>query len=145
MFNPRARSIPVLLVLCACVEPSGPDRQVASRPLEVSDPGTPLAVTIPEVEDPLLANLVVAGDAAEKGMWSATQAWPLNGLHSVLLPNGKVLTYGTPTGAPAAQDGRFFDVWDPAVGFGGASHRTSAVANRVNSFCASAAFLPDGR
>jgi hypothetical protein len=115
MFVSRARAIAVLLSLCACVEPPGPDHQVASRPLAVSDPATPLAVTIPEVEDPLLANLVVAADAPEKGMWSATQAWPLNGLHAVLLPNGKVLTYGTPTGAPAAQDGRFFDVWDSAA------------------------------
>jgi hypothetical protein len=34
-------------------------------------------------------------------------------VHSVLLPNGKVLTFGTPTGDAATQDGRYFDVWDP--------------------------------
>jgi YVTN family beta-propeller protein len=78
-------------------------------------------------------------------MWSATQSWPLNGLHSVLLPNGKVLTFGTPTGNASAQDGRYYDVWDPAQGFGSGSHQTSFQADRVNSFCSAAAYRLDGK
>jgi YVTN family beta-propeller protein len=111
--------------------------------LAIKDPATALAVTLPPSSDPLTAGLTVPADAPQKGMWSATQPWPLNGLHSVLLPNGKVLTFGTPTGNAATQDGRYFDVWD-AQAFGAASHQTSFQAERVNSFCAAAAYRLDG-
>ncbi|HEY8945120.1 MAG TPA: AbfB domain-containing protein, partial [Polyangiaceae bacterium] len=93
----------------------------------------------------MFANLTIPADAPTRGMWSSTQPWPLNGLHSVLLPNGRVLTYGTPAGNAATQDGRTYDVWDPALGFGTNSHVTSYLAQRANSFCSSATFLDDGR
>jgi YVTN family beta-propeller protein len=118
---------------------------VAQDALELSDPAISLPIVLPNATDPLLAGLTIPADAPSKGMWSPTQSWPLNGLHSVLLPNGRVLTYGTPTGTPATQDGRYFDVWDPAQGFSTLSHRTSFRADQVNSFCSSAAFLADGR
>jgi hypothetical protein len=105
---------------------------------------TPLAVPLFQGGDPLFANLTVPADAPSKGMWSATQAWPLNGLHSVLLPNGKVLTYGTPTGDAATQDGRYYDVWEPSRGFTAASHQSSYNAAQANSFCSSSAFLANG-
>jgi YVTN family beta-propeller protein len=108
------------------------------------DPELPLPITLPEVDDPLLAGLNVSVDAPSKGMWSTTQSWPINGLHAVLLPNGRVLTYGTPSGNAATQDGRTFDVWDPSQGFGGLSHRTTFNSQQVNSFCSSASFLSDG-
>jgi YVTN family beta-propeller protein len=122
-----------------------PPVAVAAAPLEVSDPSVALAVVLPRAMDPLFAGLAIPADAPSKGMWSATQAWPLNGLHSTLLPNGRVLTYGTPTGAAGTQDGRYFDVWDPAQGFATVSHRTTYRVDQVNSFCSSAAFLADGR
>jgi hypothetical protein len=127
--------------------PSGAEENVAAAtaPLAVTDPATPLAVALPATVDPLTVGLVVPADAPQKGMWSTTQPWPLNGLHSVLLPNGKVLTFGTPLGDAASQDGRSYDVWDPAQGFGNASHQSSFQADRVNSFCGTAAFLADGR
>jgi YVTN family beta-propeller protein len=115
----------------------------ATEALAIKDPATPLAVTLPQAADPLTAGLAVPADAPQKGMWSATQPWPLNGLHSVLLPDGKVLTFGTPTGNAATQDGRYFDVWT-AQGFGSTSHQTSFQAERVNSFCAAAAYRLDG-
>jgi YVTN family beta-propeller protein len=119
--------------------------RAAALALTVSDPATPLAVVLPQTTDPLLSGLTIAANAPSVGMWSATQAWPLNGLHAVLLPNGRVLTYGTPTGAAATQDGRYFDVWDPGQGFAAVSHRTTYRAEQVNSFCSSATFLADGR
>ncbi|RYZ01928.1 MAG: DUF1929 domain-containing protein [Myxococcales bacterium] len=112
--------------------------------LEVSPATAALAITLPEAQDPLFAGLSVPADAALRGMWSPTRDWPLNGLHSTLLPNGRVLTYGTPAGNAASQDGRTFDVWDPAQGFTGVSHRTVYNAQQVNSFCSSAAFLRSG-
>src|SRR3954467_7139038 len=117
---------------------------VSTAALAITDPTSPLAVSLPQATDPLTSGLAVPADAVQKGMWSVTQPWPLNGLHSVLLPNGKVLTFGTPTGDAATQDGRYFDVWDPAQGFANTSHQTSFQADRVNSFCGTAAFRSDG-
>jgi YVTN family beta-propeller protein len=116
----------------------------AAEMLAITDPASPLSVPLPQAPDPLTAELSVPADAPQRGVWSATQPWPLNGLHSVLLPNGKVLTFGTPTGNAAAQDGRYYDVWDPAQGFGSASHQTSFQGDRMNSFCGAAAYRPDG-
>jgi hypothetical protein len=53
----------------------------SSFELTISDPATPLAVPLPQGADPLSSGLVVPADASIKGMWSATQPWPLNGLH----------------------------------------------------------------
>ncbi|MEP7050218.1 MAG: PA14 domain-containing protein [Pseudomonadota bacterium] len=126
-------------------ESGNEDVVAVSAQLAITDPATPLGVTLPQTADPLTAGLLVPADAAQKGMWSSTLSWPLNGLHSVVLPNGKVLTYGTPLGDAANQDGRSYDVWDPTLGFGSESHQSSFQADRVNSFCSTAAFLPDGR
>ncbi len=115
-----------------------------AAPLEVAPPTVALPITLPETQDPLFAGLTVAADAPVRGMWSPTRDWPLNGLHATLLPNGRVLTYGTPAGNASNQDGRTFDVWDPAQGFTAVSHRTSYDAQQVNSFCSSAAFLRSG-
>jgi YVTN family beta-propeller protein len=131
----------------AAHSPSKEEEPVAATtaPLAITDPASALSVTLPQTADPLTTGLVVPADAPQKGAWSSTLSWPLNGLHSVLLPNGKVLTFGTPLGDAATQDGRSYDVWDPAHGFGSDSHQSSFQADRVNSFCGTAAFLADGR
>jgi YVTN family beta-propeller protein len=138
----------MVMLACGTSGSSGPESfettQATTEALSITDPATPLAVSLPPSADPLTTGLTVPADAPQKGLWSATQPWPLNGLHSVLLPNGKVLTFGTPTGNASTQDGRYFDVWDPAQGFASASHQTSFQAERVNSFCSAAAFRLDG-
>ncbi len=124
---------------------NAPDAPVVALDTPVTALDGELAVPLPRTKDPLLQGLVIPPDAALRGMWSTTLTWPLNGLHSVLLPNGRVLTYGTPTADAATQNGRYYDVWDPALGVGTASHQTSYQAQRLDSFCSSAAFLGDGR
>jgi hypothetical protein len=144
-----AAALALLVAAAGCSEEGrSPQAEPVARftsALTVSDPSVPLAVSLPQTADPLTAGLTIPADAPTKGAWSAMQSWPLNGLHSVLLPNGRVLTYGTPSGAPATQDGRTFDVWDPSQGFAAASHRTAFKADQVNSFCSAAAFLTNGR
>ena len=101
-------------------------------------------VTVPAPADPLLSNLDIPADAPTRGMWSGVQNWPLNALHATVLPNGKLLTYGsTPDGW--YQDGRYFDLWNPAMGFAPSAHYTSWDGNRQDSFCSTATFLTDGR
>lgn len=134
-----------LLSSCGGDDPtSGSNPAAAGRLRALASPST-LAVPIAAVADPLLQGLSIPADAPTRGMWGATQNWPMNGLHAVLMPNGKVLTYGTPLNTPGTQDGRTYDQWDPALGFGAASHSTSYEAGRHNSFCSAAAWLPDGR
>lgn len=100
-------------------------------------------VAIPATADPLLDNMTVATDAATKGMWSEVHDWPMNGLHAALLPDGRVLTFGTnPDGG--SQDGRYYDVWDAQLGTGLNSHDTRYDATRQDSFCAAAVYLADG-
>jgi YVTN family beta-propeller protein len=107
---------------------------------------TTLAIPIDQTQsDPLTQGLNIPANAATAGMWSATQPWPLNGIHAVVMPDGKVLTYGTPLNNPGAQDGRTYDYWTPNLGFGANSHQTTTDNNRPNSFCSTAAFLADGR
>lgn len=132
--------------LSACGGGTGDAPSAAHKAaLATSTPSEELSVVLPNEPDPLLQNLSIPTDAPARGMWSATQPWPMNGLHAVLMPDGRVLTYGTPQGTPGTQDGRTYDLWTPSLGFGDASHRTSFDAARVNSFCNTSGWLADGR
>jgi YVTN family beta-propeller protein len=101
-------------------------------------------ISIPKTTDPLMTNLNIPANAATTGMWSPTFSLPMNGLHLVVLPTGKVLTFGTNTSG-SSHDGRTLDIWDPALGFGTNSHNTTFDAARVNSFCSTASYLPNGQ
>ena len=60
----------------------------------------------------------IPADAYQKGMWSPVFNWPLIAVHAVLMPDGRVLTYGTD--GTGKQTGFFiYDVWDPAACHGG--------------------------
>ena len=100
-------------------------------------------ILIPDELDPLFSDLVIPQDAARRGMWSPLARWPLVGLHSALTPSGTVLSYGTPIGQ-GYQDGRTFDVWDPAKGLGADSHVTLPNAQSVDSFCSAATNMVSG-
>src|SRR5512134_2001442 len=79
-------------------------------------------------------------DAHLKGMWSQVAPWPVIGIHAVLLPEGRVLTYGTDTNG--RQTGFFtYDVWDPAAGLDG-GHLTLPNGTGTDIFCNSHLLLP---
>jgi YVTN family beta-propeller protein len=78
-----------------------------------------------------------------RGAWSPVQPWPLIAVHAVLMPDGRVLTYGT-DGA-AKQTGYFiYDVWDPSLGTGPDSHMTLPNMTLTDIFCGSQLVLPEG-
>ena len=148
----RALGLVTLAVLASCGGSHGNDPAATAAAQEagvqrqrILAATSTLAVKIPQDSDPLLQGLAIPADAPLRGMWSATQPWPMNGLHAVLMPDGKVMTYGTPLNTPGTQDGRTWDLWTPALGFGSGSHASSYEAGRVNSFCSTAAWLNDGR
>jgi hypothetical protein len=93
-----------------------------------------LAVPIPAVNDPRLANLTIPATAPTVGMWSASFAWPLVGLHVAVLPDGQVVTFGTPVGQ-GVQDGRTIDRWDPLTATVTGGHTTVGNSVNIDSFC----------
>ena len=94
-----------------------------------------LPVVIPPVTDPRFSGLTIPANAPTQGMWSASFAWPLIGLHLSVLPDGQILSYGTPLGQ-SVQDGRTFDRWNPLTANVAQGHTTIGNSANVDSFCA---------
>ena len=71
------------------------------------------------------------------GTWSDVFAWPIIGIHAILTPDGKVLTYGTDT---AGQQGGmlYIDVWDPVS----RTHQTLEHGVRTDLFCSACVIVP---
>jgi hypothetical protein len=81
-------------------------------------------------------------DAHINGMWSEVSPWPLIAVHAVLMPDGRVASWGT--NEVGKQTAYFiFDIWDPASG-PAAGHMTLPNATLTDIFCGSQLVLPDG-
>jgi galactose oxidase len=78
--------------------------------------------------------------AATQGAWTNVIPWPVVGIHSALLPNGKVISWGrmeiTPPEYPV--------VWDPGAD-PNVTHALVQYPVSGNPFCAAETFLSDGR
>ena len=76
------------------------------------------------------------------GAWSSVVDWPLLSIHAALLPDGRVMTYGTDINA--AGNSRFmYDVFDPMQDPGSpASHLTLDNTTATNIFCSAQIVLP---
>jgi len=117
------------ILVASCGGGGAPETQV-DRPVraqaQVTPPGFP-AGPIP-------------ADAYQMGMWSQVYNWPVIAVHAVLMPDGRVLTYGTD--GTGKQTGYFiYDVWDPSAG-PGAGHLTLPNATATDIFCSSQVVLP---
>jgi hypothetical protein len=75
------------------------------------------------------APVALATTAAETGQWTAPFAWPIVAIHMVLLPDGRVLSFGRTTP----------QLWNPATGV------FTPVPSPVRLFCAGQVLLADGR
>lgn len=69
------------------------------------------------------------GGASALGSWSAVMKWPVVAIHSHLLPDGRVLTWGH-SGDPT--------VWDPATG------AFATAPNPIDIFCGGHSLLANG-
>ncbi|HKX41996.1 MAG TPA: PA14 domain-containing protein [Burkholderiaceae bacterium] len=82
----------------------------------------------------------IPADAGTKGMWSPVYPWPLISVHSVLLPDGRVMTYGSDlTGLQTGHAN--YDVWD-SNGAPDAGHLTLSNTSGTDIFCSSQVLLP---
>lgn len=114
------------------------------RDMETDTPDVPKqGGEAPEVADVAKAEAMLAKAAAlppeagTRGSWSAPIAWPIIGIHAVLAPNGKVMTYGTnQAGAQGAQ--LMYDVWDPVTKV----HTLLPNTTGADIFCNSQLVLP---
>src|SRR5262245_33391964 len=81
--------------------------------------------------------MVVDPSLSTSGSWSSLFSWPEIGVHSMVLPDGKILTYGTD------QDGnqgafKIYDVWDPVTN----THNTLPNPTLVDEFCSAGLIIP---
>ncbi len=70
--------------------------------------------------------------------WSDVFSWPIIGVHSILMPDGRVLTFGTDqNGQQGGQ--HIFDVWDPVT----STHETLQHTVYTDIFCSAAMIVPE--
>jgi YVTN family beta-propeller protein len=90
----------------------------------------------------ILATALPAEANNVSGAWSPVKPWPLIAVHAVLMPDGRVLTYGST--AAGQQTAIFiYDVWDPSAGLD-AGHTTFPNNTGTDIFCSSQVVLPSG-
>jgi hypothetical protein len=71
------------------------------------------------------------------GQWSSASSWPINAIHAILTPDGKIMSYGTdPAGNQGAQ--LYYDVWNPATN----AHSLLQHSTRTDLFCNAQVMLP---
>jgi hypothetical protein len=90
---------------------------------------------------PSAAAAPVAGaDAQTKGVFGAPVTWPLIALHAVLLPDGRVMSYGTDE--RGQQGGQYvYEVWNPGLGTGTAAHTVLPNTTLADIFCSGQSVL----
>ncbi len=124
------------------------DETDRARPVDYGPgPGLPRAVTSSAAQEvagqaaTLAAEAAVepaaalpAADAKTKGVFAPAVAWPIISIHAVLLPDGRVMSYGT--NQNGAQTGQFvYDVWTPTAGTGPGSHNVLPNTTATDIFC----------
>ena len=89
-----------------------------------------LDFSAPDLTGVQSAGITLQTTASETGQWTAPIDWPIVAIHTMLLPDGRVLAINR-NNAP--------QIWDPGSG------TFKQVPAPANLFCAGHALLPDGR
>lgn len=86
----------------------------------------------------------VTSSANVDGAWSVARNWPLIAIHAALLPDGRVVTYGT--NADGKQTGKFiYDIWDSTAARLDEGHLTLPNTTDTDIFCSSQTMLTTGQ
>ncbi|CAN5906962.1 hypothetical protein BH23ACT10_BH23ACT10_30460 [soil metagenome] len=118
-----------------------PDRAGAQVPDEDAPAGPVIEGADSDREVERATDVTGDSDAHEVGVWTDPVEWPLSAIHAIVLPDGKVMTYGTDS---AGQELNAFnyDIWDPSKGLTPDSHTTLPVKTSTNLFCSAQTVLP---
>jgi len=77
------------------------------------------------------------------GEFGAPVSWPIIQIHAVLLPDGRVMTYGTNVGG--THGGKLvYDIWDPILGTGTDSHLVLSNTTGGDIFCGAQSVMTSG-
>ena len=85
---------------------------------------------------------VAAGDPVA-GSFGPQVAWPIMPIHAVLLPDGRVMSYGTDTNGVQTAFYQY-DVWNPQLGTGATAHTVLPNGTATDIFCSSQLVLLNG-
>ena len=100
-------------------------------------PGVAPPSVAPNAVAPNLGTIGVppsAPNAGTAGAFGPAVTWPIIGLHVALLPDGRVMNYGTD--ANGNQGAQFiYDVWTPSLGTGSGSHLVLPNTTSTDIFC----------
>jgi hypothetical protein len=90
------------------------------------------------------AQIPVGGSTANvSGVFGPVVTWPIIPIHAVLLPDGRVMNYGTDaSGAQGAQ--LIYDIWDPKLGTGSSAHLVLPNTTKTDIFCGSQSLMMSG-
>lgn len=85
--------------------------------------------------------VAATASAARIGAWGPQVKWPFIPIHAIVLPDGRVMTYGSQSNGE--QGSKFqYDVWDPAAGTDEMAHLTLPNTTQVDIFCSAQVVLP---
>jgi hypothetical protein len=86
---------------------------------------------------------VGASTANVTGVFGPVVTWPIIPIHAVLLPDGRVMNYGTDaSGAQGAQ--LIYDIWNPKLGTGSSAHQVLPNTTKTDIFCGSQSLMMSG-
>ncbi len=107
--------------------------EIVSRRLDVTRPMIAVKGQIP-----------IGGTGANvTGVFGAAVSWPIIPIHAILLPDGRVMNYGSSaTGAQGAL--LIYDVWTPTLGTGTSAHTVLPNTTTTDIFCSAQSLLPNG-
>jgi hypothetical protein len=78
--------------------------------------------------------------AGNQGVFGSPITWPINAVHMALLPDGRVLNYGTDqSGNQGAQF--LYDVWDPSLGTDLGTHLVLPNGTMTDIFCSASSMM----
>ena len=102
------------------------------------------AAVITPKTDALVGAFTPTSNAHLVGMWTPLVNWPLLAIHANVLPNGKILTFGSSLASNELPKALDFDEWDPALGFSDVAHKTVPSPTTVDAFCSATVLGADG-
>lgn len=123
----------------------GPGRGRAAAPAgEAASAGQAAPASVEELAASAAAAIPSgAATANTTGVFGAPITWPIIPIHTVLLPDGRIMDYGSDeSGNQGAQ--LYYDLWTPSLGTGSTSHVVLANTTGSDIFCSAQSVMTNG-